>query len=143
MALRFLSLNINSYVCLRFQCSKSGEGTDGGEKTNSNRVLISYAQSMYSLLFCMFLFSVSLSVSQASLPPSISISMRIVFLSLSLLLSPFPHHHSLSLSYRLSISISMYPLILTGFFFFFFFVIYNERLLNGIEVLTKNVIYRF
>ena len=71
MALRFLSLNINSCVCLQFQCSESGEGTDGGGKTNSNFVLISYAQSMYSLLFCLFLFSVSLFVSQASLPPAV------------------------------------------------------------------------
>ena len=129
IALRFLSLNINSCVCLGFRCSEFGKGTNGGGKTDSNRVLISYAQSMYSLPFCLFLFSVSLYVSQASLPPSISISMCIVFLSLcvsyfslslSLLLSSFPH--------RLSISISVYPFVLIGYFLF----IYNDRLLNGV-----------
>ena len=102
MALRFLSLNINSYVCLRFRCFESGKGTDGGRKTDSNCVLISYAQSMYSLSLCLFLFSVSLSVSQALLPPdrtnsvSFSSSYRklfslLFFFSPSLLLSPFPH----------------------------------------------------
>ena len=103
MALRFLSLNINSCVCLRFRCFESGKGMDGGGKTDSNCVLISYAQSMYSLSFCLFLFSVSLSVSQASLPPgrtnSVSFSspyrklfsLFFFFLSPSLLLSLFPH----------------------------------------------------
>ena len=102
MALRFLSLNINSCVCLQFQCSKSGKGTDGGGKTDGNCVLISYAQSMYSLSFCLFLFFVSLSVSQASLPlghtNSVSFSSPyrklfslFFFFPPSLLLSPFPH----------------------------------------------------
>ena len=121
MALRFLSLNINSCMCpidVLF--------IDGGGKTDSNCVLISYAQSMYSLSFCLFLFSVS----QASLPPSISISVCIVFLYFLVT--------SLSLFNRLSISISVYPLIVTLLFllllfFFFFFVIYKERLLNGVD----------
>ena len=128
MALRFLSLNINSCLCLRFRCSESGEGTDGGGKINSNPVLISYAQSMYSLPFCLFLFSISLSVSQASLPPSISIvyriSLRVYRISLSLSLLLFISFvASLPLSHRISISISMCTLILTGYLF----VICNER----------------
>ena len=47
-ALRFLFLNLNSYVCLWIRCFESGKGMDGGGKTNSNCVLISYAQSMQS-----------------------------------------------------------------------------------------------
>ena len=73
MALRFLFLNPNSCVCLRFRCSESGEGTDGGEKSDSNRVLPGLIASLYFHL-CVY---------------------RISF-SLSLLLSPFPRRLSLS-----------------------------------------------
>ena len=123
MALRFLSLNINSCMCpidVLF--------IDGGGKTDSNCVLISYAQSMYSLSFCLFLFSMP----QASLPPSISIPYVSYFYLCVYRISLFPRRLSLSLSlfHRLSISISVYPLILT----FFFFVIYKERLLNGVLI---------
>ena len=109
MALRFLSLNINSCVCLRFRCSESGKGTDGGGKTDSNYVLISYAESMSSLPFFLFLFSVSLSVSQASLPPgrtnSVSFSSSYRKLFSLLLFFSFSASFPVSLS-PLSLSLS-------------------------------------
>ena len=84
MALRFLFLNLNSCVCLQFRCSKSGEGTDGGGKSDSNRVL------PLSLL-CFSLRVPSLITSLYFLLCVYRIS-----ISLSLLLSPFPRRLSLS-----------------------------------------------
>ena len=58
-ALRFLFLNLNSYVCLRFRCSEFGEGTNGGGKSNSNPVLPGLIASLYFHL-CVYRISISL-----------------------------------------------------------------------------------
>ena len=84
--------------------AKVRQGTNGGRKM---MVIAGRPYDLYLLL---------ISTSQAFFS---------LFFSPSLLLSPFPH--------RLSISISGCLFILTGFFFFFF-VIYNERLLTGVQV---------
>ena len=84
--------------------AKVRQGTNGGQKM---MVIADRPYDLYLLL---------ISTSQAFFS---------LFFSPSLLLSPFPH--------RLSISISGCPFILNGFFFFFF-VIYNERLLTGVQV---------
>ena len=85
--------------------AKVRQGTTGGRKM---MVIAGRPYDLYLLL---------ISTSQAFFS---------LFFSPSLLLSPFPH--------RLSFSISGCPFILTGFFFFFFLVIYNERLLTGVQV---------
>ena len=79
-----LSFNLNSCVCLRFRCSESGEGTDGGGKSDSNSVL------PLSLL-C---FSLCVPGLIASL--YFHLCVYRISISLSLLLSPFPRRLSLS-----------------------------------------------
>ena len=79
-----LSFNLNSCVCLRFRCFESGEGIDGGGKSDSNSVL------PLSLL-C---FSLHVPGLIASL--YFHLCVYRISISLSLLLSPFPRRLSLS-----------------------------------------------
>ena len=91
-----LSFNLNSCVCLQFRCSESGEGTDGGGKSDNNSVL------PLSLL-C---FSLRVPGLIASL--YFHLCVYWISISLSLLLSPFPCRLSLSLSSLLYFDLCVY-----------------------------------
>ena len=116
MALRFLFLNPNSCVCLRFRCSESGEGTDGGEKSDSNHVL------PLSLL--------CFSLRVLGLIASLYFHLCVYRISISLFLCFFPRFlvASLSLSSPLYFDLCVYGVFikvyvsLSFFVFLFFFL---------------------
>ena len=89
MALRFLFLNLNSSVCLWFQCSEFGEGTDGGGKSDSNSVLPGLIASLYFHI-CVYRISISLFLCffPRFLVASLSLSSPLYF-DLFAFLSPF------------------------------------------------------
>ena len=129
-----LSFNLNSCVCLRFRCSESGEGTDGGGKSDSNSVLplslLCFSLRVPSLIaslyfhLCVYRISISLSLLPSLFPHRLSLSF-IASLLRSVCIWRCRRIASLSLNFNREIWFGFLGL---PFFFFFWFCFMDKRL---------------